>query len=60
MLGMEPVANGKVVKRGKLKLWNGKVPATPWSDAVATDREGPHGSIRVRRIRSGAGGRGSR
>ena len=25
---------GKIVKRGKLKLWSGEVPATPLEDAV--------------------------
>lgn len=31
---MEPASQGKVVKRGKLKLWTGKVPPTPLAEAV--------------------------
>ena len=31
-------ATGKVVKRGKLKVWTGKVPATPIEDAVEQAR----------------------
>ena len=33
---LEPQANadGKVVKRGKLKVWTGAVPALPLADAV--------------------------
>lgn len=32
------VPNGKIVKRGKLKLWSGEVPDTPLSVAVAATR----------------------
>jgi hypothetical protein len=38
VLEMEPTADGKVVKRGKLKLWTGAVPATPLADAVEAAR----------------------
>lgn len=37
-LEVEAAAHGKVVKRGKLKLWTGDVPATPLSEAVAAAR----------------------
>ena len=29
VLEMEPASRGKVVKRGKLKVWTGEVPVTP-------------------------------
>jgi hypothetical protein len=37
VLEVEP-NQGKVVKRGKLKVWNGKVPATPIEEAVEQAR----------------------
>lgn len=38
VLEIEPVAAGKVVRRGKLKLWTGEVPATPLQEAVEATR----------------------
>lgn len=38
VLEIEAVANGKVVKRGKLKLWSGEVPDMPLSEAVEATR----------------------
>jgi len=38
VLEVEPNAGGRVVKRGKLKVWTGAVPATPIEDAVARSR----------------------
>lgn len=38
VLEIEPVSGGKVIKRGKLKLWNGPVPATPLAEAVEITR----------------------
>jgi bifunctional DNA-binding transcriptional regulator/antitoxin component of YhaV-PrlF toxin-antitoxin module len=38
VLEIEPVANGKIVKRGKLKLWSGAVPNTPLAEAVESTR----------------------
>lgn len=38
VLEVEPAAQGKVVKRGKLKLWTGGVPSTPLGEAVAATR----------------------
>ena len=38
VLEVGPVAQGKVVKRGKLKLWTGNVPSTPLAEAVASAR----------------------
>jgi len=38
VLEVEPVSRGKVVKRGKLRLWNGDVPSTPLAEAVETTR----------------------
>jgi hypothetical protein len=35
---MEPASQGKVIKRGKLKLWTGAVPATPLAEAVEAAR----------------------
>ena len=35
---VEAAARGKVVKRGKLKLWTGEVPTTPLAEAVAAAR----------------------
>jgi hypothetical protein len=34
VLEMEPNTSGHIVKRGKLKLWSGPVPATPIEEAV--------------------------
>jgi hypothetical protein len=38
VLEMEPNAAGRVVKRGKLKVWTGAVPATPIEEAVEQTR----------------------
>ena len=38
VLEMEPASQGKIVKRGKLKLWTGAVPATPLAEAVESAR----------------------
>jgi bifunctional DNA-binding transcriptional regulator/antitoxin component of YhaV-PrlF toxin-antitoxin module len=38
VLEVEPTTQGKVVKRGKLKLWTGPVPATPLAEAVEAAR----------------------
>ena len=38
VLEIEPVSRGKVIKRGKLKLWNGEVPSTPLAEAVEITR----------------------
>lgn len=38
VLEMEPAAQGKVIKRGKLKLWTGNVPSTPLAEAVESAR----------------------
>lgn len=38
VLEMEPSVHGKVVKRGKLKVWTGDVPATPLAEAVEAAR----------------------
>jgi len=38
ILEVEAATHGKVVKRGKLKLWTGDVPATALSEAVETTR----------------------
>jgi hypothetical protein len=38
VLEMEPNTSGRVVKRGKLKLWTGAVPSTPIEDAVEQTR----------------------
>jgi hypothetical protein len=34
VLEVEPLPHGKIVKRGRLKLWTGPVPATPLAEAV--------------------------
>jgi len=39
VLEMEPATQGKVVKRGKLKLWTGNVPSAPLAEAVASARQ---------------------
>jgi hypothetical protein len=38
VLEMEPNASGCIIKRGKLKVWTGAVPATPIGDAVEQTR----------------------
>lgn len=38
VLEMEPATQGKVIKRGKLKLWTGTIPATPLAEAVEAAR----------------------
>ncbi len=38
VLEMEPATGGKIVKRGKLKLWTGEVPSTPLAEAVEAAR----------------------
>ena len=38
VLEMEPNASGRVLKRGKLKVWTGAVPATPIDEAVEQSR----------------------
>jgi bifunctional DNA-binding transcriptional regulator/antitoxin component of YhaV-PrlF toxin-antitoxin module len=38
VLEMEANTSGRIVKRGKLKVWTGGVPATPIEDAVEQGR----------------------
>jgi hypothetical protein len=38
VLEMEPNTSGRVVKRGKLKVWTGAVPATSIEEAVQQSR----------------------
>ena len=38
VLEMEPNNSGRIVKRGKLKVWTGAVPATPLDEAVEQSR----------------------
>lgn len=38
VLEMAANASGRIVKRGKLKLWTGEVPATPIEEAVNQSR----------------------
>ena len=38
VLEMEANTSGRIVKRGKLKLWTGAVPATPLVEAVEQSR----------------------
>jgi bifunctional DNA-binding transcriptional regulator/antitoxin component of YhaV-PrlF toxin-antitoxin module len=38
VLEMEAACQGRVVKRGKLKVWAGSVPATPLAEAVEAAR----------------------
>ena len=38
VLEIQPVSRGKVIKRGKLKLWSGQVPSTPLAEAVEIAR----------------------
>lgn len=39
VLELESNASGRIVKRGKLKIWTGDVPATPIDEAVASSRD---------------------
>ena len=38
VLEMEPNTSGRVIKRGKLKVWTGAVPPTPIEEAVDQTR----------------------
>ena len=38
VLEMEPASQGKVIRRGRLKLWSGEVPPTPLAEAVEATR----------------------
>ncbi len=38
VLEMEANTSGRIVKRGKLKIWTGTVPATPIEEAVEQSR----------------------
>ena len=38
VLELEPTTRGKVVKRGKLKVWTGAVPTLPIDEAVERTR----------------------
>jgi len=38
VLEMEANTSGRIIKRGKLKVWTGAVPATPIEEAVAHAR----------------------
>jgi hypothetical protein len=38
VLEMQANASGRIVKRGKLKVWTGAVPATPIEEAVEQTR----------------------
>ena len=38
VLEMEPNASGRILKRGKRKVWTGAVPATPIGEAVEQSR----------------------
>lgn len=38
VLELDVQSHGKVVRRGRLKLWTGPVPATPLRDAVEATR----------------------
>lgn len=38
ILEVAPNTRGKVVKRGRLKVWTGQVPATPLAEAVEQSR----------------------
>jgi hypothetical protein len=38
VLEVQPESVGRVVKRGKLKVWTGKVPEIPLEDAVEESR----------------------
>ena len=36
---VDSAARGKVIKRGKLKVWTGAVPTTPLAEAVSAARQ---------------------
>ena len=38
VLEMEANASGRIIKRGKLKIWTGAVPATPIDESVEHSR----------------------
>lgn len=38
VLEVKPESSGKIVKKGGLKIWTGKVPATPLEEAVEKSR----------------------
>jgi hypothetical protein len=38
VLEVEPELTGRIVRRGKLRVWTGKVPQTSLSDAVSATR----------------------
>jgi hypothetical protein len=38
VLEMETNASGRIVKRGKLKVWTGVVPSTPIEEAIEQSR----------------------
>jgi len=38
VLEMEPNVSGRIIKRGKLKVWTGAVPATPIEEAIEQSR----------------------
>jgi len=38
VLEVEPAARGRVVKRGRLRLWTGAVPSIPLAEAVEATR----------------------
>jgi hypothetical protein len=38
VLEMEPNPSGRIIKRGKLKVWTGAVPSTPIEEAVEQSR----------------------
>ena len=38
VLEMEPASAGKVVRRGRLRVWSGEVPATSLAEAVEATR----------------------
>jgi bifunctional DNA-binding transcriptional regulator/antitoxin component of YhaV-PrlF toxin-antitoxin module len=40
VLEMEPDPTGQIIKRGKLKVWTGTVPATPIEQVIEAMRRG--------------------
>jgi hypothetical protein len=38
VLELEPERKGRVIRKGKLKVWTGNVPSTPLSEAVEAAR----------------------
>ena len=38
VLEVEAVSSGKVIRRGKLKVWSGEVPSTPLEEAIEVTR----------------------